>query len=87
MSIVKKIIQKIKGLFSGPNLHGTLTGTIKFYDRKKRFGFIISGKNEYFFHAAAANVPDFRALKDGVSVSFILVDGKKGLQADKIKIT
>jgi cold shock protein len=86
MSIVKNIICKIKNLFSGKKLNTKLHGKIKFYDRKKRFGFIVSGKNEYFFHAAATNVSDFKFLKDGVEVNFVLVKGKKGLQADRIKI-
>ena len=84
MSIIKKLIQHIKQRLSGSR--GALTGTIKFYDRKKRFGFIVSGQNEYFFHAAAMAVPDLRALKDGVAVKFNLVQGKKGLQADHIEI-
>ena len=83
---IKNIIQALKRIFLGAGSSEKIAGTIKFFDRKKRFGFIVAGKKEYFFHAAATNVPDFKALKDGVSVSFILVDGKKGLQADRIKI-
>lgn len=62
------------------------SGTIKFFDRKKRFGFIVSGKKEYFFHAAATSPRNFRALQDGRAVTFIVVNGKKGPQADKIEI-
>lgn len=83
---IKSIIQRIKRIFSGANQGAKLSGTIKFFDRKKRFGFIVSGKNEYFFHAAATSPADFKALRDGVAVRFTLVQGKKGLQADNIEI-
>ncbi len=61
-------------------------GTIKFFDKKKRFGFIISGKNEYFFHAQGTNPKDFKGLQDGVAVRFDVIQGKKGLQADNVEI-
>ena len=62
------------------------TGVIKFFDRKKRFGFIVSGKNEYFFHAAATASSAFKSLKEGVTVKFVIVPGKKGPQADHVMI-
>ncbi|MDP3562464.1 MAG: cold shock domain-containing protein [Legionellaceae bacterium] len=82
------IIQKLKRFFCRTN-HNTgarLSGTIKFFDRKKRFGFIVANKNEYFFHAAATNPGDFRSLQDGVAVTFVVVEGKKGPQANNIEI-
>lgn len=82
---IKNIIQKFKSLFSGKS-QKRLTGTIKFFDRKKRFGFIIAGNHEYFFHAAATKARDFRALQDGVEVKFNVIQGKKGPQADNIEI-
>lgn len=63
-----------------------MSGIIKFFDRKKRFGFIVSGNNEYFFHAAATDPRDFKALQDGQAVTFTITKGKKGPQADKIEI-
>lgn len=83
---IKNIIQAIKGIFHRPSPSATLSGTIKFFDRKKRFGFIIAGKHEYFFHAAATKPTDFKALQEGVAVTFVIVQGKKGPQADKIDI-
>ena len=84
---IKNIIQRLRQLFSGAKgSSDSLVGIIKFFDRKKRFGFIIADNHEYFFHAAATNPTDFKALKDGVKVRFSLVDGKKGPQADRIKI-
>ena len=83
---IKNVIGAIKALFVGANKGKRLSGTIKFFDRKKRFGFIIAGKQEYFFHAAATKPSDFKALQDGVSVRFNLIEGKKGPQADNIEI-
>jgi CspA family cold shock protein len=83
---IKNIIQRLKHLFCGGRHGAQLSGTIKFFDRKKRFGFIVSGKEEYFFHAAATNPRDFKSLKDGVPVTFNIMQGKKGPQADNIEI-
>ena len=83
---IKNVIGAIKAIFVRTDKNKRLSGTIKFFDRKKRFGFIIAGKQEYFFHAAATRPSDFKALQDGVSVEFTLIEGKKGPQADNIQI-
>ena len=83
---IKNIITAIKAIFIKPKKQSGLSGTIKFFDRKKRFGFIVAGKQEYFFHAAATKPSDFKALQDGVAVRFNLIDGKKGPQADNIEL-
>ncbi len=80
------IINFLKRLFCCGKKTSRQEGKIKFFDRKKRFGFIISGKEEYFFHAAATKPKDFRALQDGRAVTFVVIKGKKGPQADKIEI-
>ena len=85
MTIIKSIIQFLKRMFC-PSKTNKLSGTIKFFDRKKRFGFSVSGKQEYFFHAAATSPADFKSLQDGVAVKFDIVQGKKGPQADNIEI-
>ncbi|MDP3704428.1 MAG: cold shock domain-containing protein [Legionellaceae bacterium] len=82
---IKSIIQRLKQFFCRSS-HTRLSGSIKFFDRKKRFGFIVSDKNEYFFHAAATHPNDFKSLQDGVAVTFIVVQGKKGPQADNVEI-
>ena len=83
---IKRFIQRIKQLFTGSAKGAKLSGTIKFFDRKKRFGFIVSNKHEYFFHAAGTRPEDFKSLQDGVQVRFNVVVGKKGPQADNIEI-
>jgi len=82
----KRIINALKKLFCRTQHANKRSGTIKFFDRKKRFGFIISGKDEFFFHAAGTRPKDFKFLKDGLAVTFDVVEGKKGPQADKIEI-
>lgn len=85
MNFFNRIIQALKRCFSSSNT-GKQQGTIKFFDRKKRFGFIIAGQQEYFFHASAARPEDVKGLRDGAHVRFVLIQGKKGPQADCIEI-
>ncbi len=80
--IFKKIMQFFKSFFvtkhkKAKKSSGLMRGNIKFFDKKKRFGFIISGSKEYFFHAQGTNPKDFKALQDGAAVRFIIVQGKK----------
>ncbi len=81
---LRKFVQTIKNFFS-PKKHRQ-HGTIKFYDRKKRFGFIMTDNQEYFFHASATHSDNVKGLRDGKNVSFILIKGKKGLQADQVEL-
>ncbi|MFZ4076965.1 MAG: cold-shock protein [Legionellaceae bacterium] len=83
---IKTILQSFFRLFSCKKSYAKEEGVIKFFDRKKRFGFIVAGKNEYFFHATAAKPQDFKALRDGAFVRFAVIQGKKGPQADHIEM-
>ncbi len=83
---IKNIVQRLKRFFCPVHKRTKLTGSIKFFDRKKRFGFIVADKHEYFFHAASTQPKDFKSLQDGVAVTFVVIEGKKGPQADKIEI-
>ena len=85
MNIITRIIQAIRRCFSSSK-SGKQQGIIKFFDRKKRFGFIIAGQQEYFFHASSARPEDVKGLRDGARVHFVLIQGKKGPQADCIEI-
>ncbi len=84
MNLFKSIAERLRRLFSSNQTKHE--GTIKFYDRKKRFGFIVSEKQELFFHATSFTSRDFRGLRDGAKVKFIIIKGKKGPQADKIEL-
>lgn len=83
---IKNFIQRLLNCFCRGKQSARVSGNIKFFDRKKRFGFIVSGNKEYFFHAAATKPRDFKALQDGRAVTFVIIQGKKGPQADKIEI-
>ncbi|MBE0649646.1 MAG: cold shock domain-containing protein [Bacteroidales bacterium] len=59
-------------------------GTVKFFNRSKGFGFIIdeASKTEYFVHVSGL----LDKVEQGDSVEFDLVEGKKGLNAVKVKL-
>jgi CspA family cold shock protein len=80
------LINTLKAIFRRFFGGSLQSGTIKFFDRKKRFGFIIAGDKEYFFHATSTKSNDFRALRDGATVQFNIIQGKKGAQADNVQV-
>jgi cold shock protein len=62
------------------------TGTVKWFNDAKGFGFITpdEGTEELFAHFSAIVASGFRTLKEGQKVSFDVVDGPKGKQAQNI---
>ncbi|MCA9933568.1 MAG: cold-shock protein [Ardenticatenaceae bacterium] len=65
------------------------TGTVKWFDEKKGYGFIKrdSGESDVFVHYSAIGGQGFRSLTDGERVRFGVETGKKGLTAvDVIRI-
>jgi cold shock CspA family protein len=62
-----------------------MEGTVKFFNRRKGFGFI-SGDDgkDYFVHFTALAEGTF--LRDNDKVSFEAADGEKGLKAEKITL-
>ena len=83
---MNSIVTWFKHLFAGNSAQTRHSGVIKFFDRKKRFGFIIAKDHEYYFHVASTRPRDFKGLQDGVAVTFEVIKGKKGPQADRIEI-
>ena len=63
------------------------TGTVKWFNDCKGFGFITpdGGGEDLFAHFSEINMQGFKTLKEGQKVSFEIVDGKKGKQAAKIQ--
>ena len=57
-----------------------ITGTVKFFNAAKGFGFIKpeQGGNDVFVHATALERAGIRALNEGDKVSFVLEDDRRG---------
>ncbi len=60
------------------------TGTVKFFNEAKGFGFIVdnSSKEEVFVHASGL----IDNIREGDVVTFNTEDGKKGINAIDVKI-
>ncbi len=63
------------------------TGTVKWFNDAKGFGFIEpdGGGSDVFAHFSAVAMDGFRTLKQGGRVTFELVEGPKGLLAQNIQ--
>jgi len=62
------------------------SGTVKWFNDAKGFGFISRQNGEdVFVHFRAIETQGFKSLKEGQSVTFEVVQGQKGLQADKVQ--
>ena len=62
------------------------TGTVKWFNDAKGFGFIApeDGSADVFAHHSAINSKVFRSLQEGQRVSYELTQGPKGAQASDI---
>ena len=59
-----------------------ITGTVKWFNDKKGFGFIEQENGEdVFVHFSASQGDGFKTLKEGQKVSMEVTQGEKGLQA------
>jgi CspA family cold shock protein len=63
------------------------TGTVKWFNDAKGFGFIDpdQGGGDVFAHFSAIQMDGFRTLKQGSKVSYELVAGPKGMLAQNIQ--
>ena len=63
----------------------TTTGTVKWFNETKGFGFIEQeGGPDVFVHFSAIKGDGFRTLADGQKVEFTVADGQKGPQAENV---
>ena len=62
------------------------TGTVKWFNDAKGFGFITrEGGPDVFVHHTAIMAEGFRSLNEGEVVEFEVVNGPKGLQAANVR--
>ena len=61
------------------------TGTVKWFNDKKGYGFITQDNgDDVFVHYSAIQGDGFKSLTEGQKVQFDLIKGPKGLQAANI---
>ena len=62
------------------------TGTVKWFNDAKGFGFITPQSGpDLFVHFRAIQGSGLKSLQEGQSVSFVAVQGQKGMQADEVQ--
>ena len=65
----------------------TTTGTVKWFNESKGFGFIAQEDGpDVFAHFKAINAEGFKTLAEGQKVSFEITEGQKGPQAENITV-
>lgn len=66
------------------------TGTIKWFNSRKGYGFIApdDGTKDVFIHytAIAGDESEFKSVNEGDKVEYEAVEGLKGLEAKNVKI-
>ena len=66
-------------------MSNTVTGTVKWFDEPKGFGFIAQESGpDVFAHFSAIVSSGFKTLIEGQNVEFTVTKGQKGLQAENI---
>jgi CspA family cold shock protein len=63
------------------------TGTVKWFNDAKGFGFITQddGSEDVFCHHSAIQMEGFKTLKENQKVEFEVTRGPKGLQAQNVR--
>ncbi|MGO1043277.1 cold-shock protein [Clostridioides difficile] len=62
-------------------------GIVKWFNNEKGFGFIsIEGGDDVFAHFSAIQTSGFKSLEEGQQVSFDIVKGARGPQAENITV-
>jgi CspA family cold shock protein len=62
-----------------------VTGTVKWFNATKGFGFIKQDEGEdVFVHYSAISGDGYRSLEEGQRVEYVVVQGQKGPQAQDV---
>ncbi|NWD84088.1 cold-shock protein [Pseudomonas reactans] len=63
------------------------TGTVKWFNAEKGFGFITQdGGGDIFVHFSAITGDGFRTLEENQKVEFEVAQGAKGAQAENVRV-
>ena len=63
----------------------TVTGTVKWFNETKGYGFIAQEDGpDVFVHFSAIQGDGFKTLTDGQKLEFTVTDGQKGPQAENV---
>ncbi len=63
------------------------SGTVKWFNRTKGFGFITRENGEdVFVHYSAIVDEGYKSLDEGQKVEFAVIQGDKGLQAQQVEV-
>ncbi|MCM0613006.1 cold-shock protein [Marinobacter sediminum] len=63
----------------------TVTGSVKFFNEAKGFGFITrEGDSDVFVHYSSIQGSGFKTLAEGQQVEFSVTQGQKGPQAENV---
>ncbi|NBM13406.1 MULTISPECIES: cold shock domain-containing protein [Proteus] len=67
-------------------MSNTMTGTVKWFDEGKGFGFITpaDSSKDVFVHFSAIQSDSFKTLAEGQQVSFTMENGMKGPAAGNV---
>lgn len=61
------------------------TGTVKWFNAEKGFGFIsVEGEDDVFVHFSAIQTDGYKTLEEGQKVEFEVVEGARGPQAANV---
>ncbi|MGX5915049.1 cold-shock protein [Aliidiomarina sp. Khilg15.8] len=64
-----------------------ITGTVKWFNESKGFGFLEREDGpDVFVHFSAINSDGFRSLTEGQKVQFSVTQGQKGPQAENVTV-
>jgi CspA family cold shock protein len=64
-----------------------ITGTVKFFNAEKGFGFISrDGGDDVFVHYSNIEGGGYRSLEQGQTVEFEVAPGRKGEEAQKVRV-
>ena len=65
----------------------TTTGTVKFFNAEKGFGFIAREQgDDVFVHFSNIQAEGYKTLDEGQKVEFDVAPGRKGLEAQNVRV-